>query len=824
MKTTRVGRVSVLCALFICLVSPGVARSSGQYMLTVAGENMQFVAQPEAGYVVKVAQKPAGVSSMSVTLKLLQAKGATRIRGLDRHGVWVVEDKRPAGENEKTISALGSQGQVKYAAPLFSCEGQMLAVIPEIVARLKEGATQQDLAAVCVSMHLRIKKRMEFTMQEYLLEVLGPDADAVFCAVEQLNEILFVEWACPNTASRPHLAGQTAFTAERTRAKNSAKVAAGASATSGVFPNDEYFSKQWHLHNTGHSGGTPGADINAPEAWEITTGDPNIVVALPDSGVDLNHPDLIDNLVPGYDFLDDDSNPMDSHGHGTACAGLIAARGNNDIGLAGITWKCKVMPVRIEDDNEGRLCTDTDIATAFRWMANNGADVISNSSGYWANVPITHSAIIDITKPGGQGRDGKGCVVLDASANSGNNRVRYIGRYPEVIAVGATDHKDVLAWYSNYGAELDLVAPGGGGVVTYDPETYYSLSSGLLWTTDIRGIAGIDKYNHDPAMLDYNEKFAGTSAACPLAAGVAALILSVEPNLTNEEVRHFLTRSAKDLGDPGRDDYYGWGRVDARAALDMVLAKRSDLNDDWRVDSKDFACLAQRWQQEDASTDIAPAAARDGYVGLEDVILMCRYWQYEMAEFGLIAHWKLDETEGYMAHDSAGDHNAFVIGPVWRPTGGKINGALEFDGIDDYLSTPFVLDPADGAFSVFAWIKGGAPGQVIISQTQGGVNWLSADPLEGKLMTELKGTGRFGQPLISDAMIIDGQWHRVAFTWDGSNRILYVDGAEVATDTQSSLAGSQGGLYIAAGSNREAGSFLSGLIDDVRIYDRAIEP
>ncbi len=265
---------------------------------------------------------------------------------------------------------------------------------------------------------------MEFTTQEYLLDVLGPDADAVFAAVEQLNEISFVQWACPNTASRPHLAGQTVFTADRARAQDSAEGAVGGSATSGVFPNDEYFSEQWYLHNTGQiclygTGGTPNADINAPEAWEITTGDPNIIVAVPDTGVDSNHPDLVANPVRGYDFFEDDEHPEpdytgSNNSHGTMCAGLVAAQGNNGTGVTGVTWNCKIMPIKIEVADA--LCSDADIATAFRWMANNGADVITNSWGYGNPVPITHSAIIDVTEPGGLGRGGKGCVVLSRNA------------------------------------------------------------------------------------------------------------------------------------------------------------------------------------------------------------------------------------------------------------------------------------------------------------------------------------------------------------------------------------------------------------------------
>ncbi|MFQ5800074.1 MAG: MBL fold metallo-hydrolase, partial [Bacteroidota bacterium] len=153
-------------------------------------------------------------------------------------------------------------------------------------------------------------------------------------------------------------------------------------------------------------------------------------------------------------------------------------------------------------------------------------------------------------------------------------------------------------------------------------------------------------------------------------------------------------------------------------------------------------------------------------------------WQ---KDFSLIAHWKLDETEGTIAHDSAGDKDGTLKGePVWQPTGGKVNGALQFDGVDDYVSTPFISNPANGKFSVFAWIKGDTPGQVVISQIDG-ANWLLADPAEGKLMTSLSPpAGRFvPPPLVSEFVITDGDWHRIGFVWDGSYRTLYVDGAEV---------------------------------------------
>jgi subtilisin family serine protease len=613
-----------------------------EYVLTVNNEHLHFIAQPEAGYVLKTRDE---IGSMDSTSRFLKSAGDVEIcpvQGLGRKGVSVIYNERPADENDKTIKSLGVHSEVQYAAPLFSSNGETIAIIPEIVVRVEPGTEIEQVQAICDMYGCKIIKRMEFTEQEYLIEVLGPDAEAVFVAVEDLSQAPEVEWACPNTAFQPNPSGQIISSGFTSGGRFYSDVLTQDANDTGVFPNDEYFSEQWYLYNTGQTGGTPRADIHAPEAWEITTGDPNIIIGLPDTGVDTNHPDLVDNLVPGYDFYDNDDLPDPAHddiddAHGTMCAGLVAAKGDNDIGVVGVAWRCKVMPIRIESAQG--VSSDADIATAFRWMAAHGADVISNSWGFGAAVPITHSAIIDITKPEGLGRDGKGCVILDASGNSGRgDRVRLIGRYPEVMSVGATNHNDVLWSYSNHGAGLDLVAPSGPGAPTQETV------SQVIWSTDIAGPDGYNTLTVPPGVPpypygdieDYGAWGGGTSIAAPLAAGVAALILSVEPNLTNEEVRHFLTRSAKDLGDPGWDEYYGWGRVDARAALDMVLAKRADLNNNWKVDFEDLLILIESWGTDDPLADIAPASKRDGFVDEQDLELMMQYWQTEIPEMGLI--------------------------------------------------------------------------------------------------------------------------------------------------------------------------------------------
>jgi hypothetical protein len=256
-----------------------------------------------------------------------------------------------------------------------------------------------------------------------------------------------------------------------------------------------------------------------------------------------------------------------------------------------------------------------------------------------------------------------------------------------------------------------------------------------------------------------------------------------------------------------------------------------DFNGDGIVDIDDLLILIEHWGTDEPLCDIGPMPWGDGIVDVQDLEVLMSYWQQEVLPMSLLAYWKLDQTEGDIAYDSAGVNDGILNGgPLWQPAGGQVDGALAFDGTDDYVSTDFVLNPADGPFSVFAWINGGAPGQVIMSQTNGAGtsrNWLCTDSLEGNLMTELKTLGRGGNvPIVSETVITDGNWHSIGFVWDGSYRCLYVDRAEVAKDTQpqGQLLGADSGLYIGAGKNLEPDSFFSGLIDDVRIYNRAITP
>ena len=248
-----------------------------------------------------------------------------------------------------------------------------------------------------------------------------------------------------------------------------------------------------------------------------------------------------------------------------------------------------------------------------------------------------------------------------------------------------------------------------------------------------------------------------------------------------------------------------------------------DFNGDEIVDSDDTRIMLDHWHTDESLYDVGPMAWGDGIVDAQDLIVLAEYLLLE--DVRLIAHWKLEETKGIIAHNSINGNDGTLSGePLWQPSGGKVGGALEFDGIDDYISTPFILDPVKGSLSAFAWIKGGTQGQVIISQTGDfGGTWLGINPSGDNLMTGF--SAMYFGALVSETVITDGQWHHVGFVYDldSLHRLLYVDGAQVAEDT-TVVSGmpSDGGLYIGASKDLDAGTFFSGMIDDVRIYDVAL--
>ena len=350
-----------------------------------------------------------------------------------------------------------------------------------------------------------------------------------------------------------------------------------------VATNDLYFKYQWHLRNDGttfQGDGTPGADMKVEDAWTLTTGDPSIKVAILDSGTDTLHPDLVDNLLSGYDATGGGTKgypniDLTQNGHGTACSGIIGAKGNNSIGVAGVCYDCSIVPVRVFYYQDIVLVgiqpwsTGGWMAGGINWASQTAdADVLSQSWGLpdflLFGLPDGTQIVEDaIATAAINGRGGLGLPMLFSSGNDGGAPI-WPGRMAQAITVNASSQCDERKsptscdgenWEGNWGDSLDVTAPGV-----------------RITTTDMTGNLG-----YTPG--DYTTTFNGTSAACPNAAGVMGLILSLKPTLTLSEARAILEGSCDKVGGYAYNTIknhgswsieMGYGRLNAYKALQSV--------------------------------------------------------------------------------------------------------------------------------------------------------------------------------------------------------------------------------------------------------------
>jgi hypothetical protein len=282
-----------------------------------------------------------------------------------------------------------------------------------------------------------------------------------------------------------------------------------------------------------------------------------------------------------------------------------------------------------------------------------------------------------------------------------------------------------------------------------------------------------------------------------------------------------------DLSADGRTLYFVSDRAGGSGGTDLWVVSidpLADFNGDGKVDDAEVRTMLAYWDRNEPLCDIGPTPFGDGVVDMQDLAALTRCAAGQVADPTLLACWKLDETAGTTTCDCAeGCQGVLVGGPVWQPGAGAVGGALQLDGVDDHVRAGFLHDPSQGPLSVFAWVKGGKPGQVILSQ-QNGLDWLVVDGTAGTLVTDLRSGSRDSTPLVSSKVITDGNWHRIGLVWDGAARTLYVDGVAVAQDKQRNLKSAYGNLHIGAGKNLAPGTFWSGLIDDLRIYQRVIQP
>jgi thermitase len=290
-----------------------------------------------------------------------------------------------------------------------------------------------------------------------------------------------------------------------------------------MLPNDPILlsGQEWHIGR-----------IGAPQAWNLTTGRPDVIVAVLDSGITAGHPDFTGRLLAGYDFVGNDDNPADDFGHGTAVAGVVAAAGNNGMGIAGVAFGCSLLPVKVVDSSG--FAPYSTVAQGIHFAVDQGARII-NLSIAGASSSLTLQEAINYAWE-------RNVIVVAAAGNNGTADLQYPASCQHVVSVSATEPDDSRAPFSSYGNHIALSAPGDN-----------------IWTTqrDLGNPYG---------------SWRGTSFASPVVAGVAALVASANASLSNTQIVSLLEQTADDLGTPGGDPFFGYGRVNAFRAVSLAAS------------------------------------------------------------------------------------------------------------------------------------------------------------------------------------------------------------------------------------------------------------
>jgi subtilisin family serine protease/putative cell wall-binding protein len=413
--------------------------------------------------------------------------------------------------------------------------GSMLCSPLSLSERLNLPAVQaKDTGSQTNSRPTEIARQIIVRLQDGEAETLAAQVGAQVIKKGPLNYVTLAIPAGENPEEiiRQLRKEEEVISAERNRRKKIAAIASGKADLSAE-ADEPMYSQEYNL-NIGR----------VPQAWADGAAGEGITIAIVDTGVDLNHPDLKGNLVPGYNAVMDSTAPgmaQDDNGHGTHVAGIAAAQ-LNDSGIVGVAYKAKIMPIKAMDKSgEG---ADDIIAAGIVWAADHGARIVNLSLGSDTETAVLRSAV--------EYAQEKGVLVVAAAGNfdplkQSNPGINYPASYPQVLAVTATDADDQIAYISATGPECVLAAPGMNII-----SDYWSREEGSTY-----------------AAAD------GTSMASSFVVGVAALIWSKHPDWTAEQVKLALAKGAEDLGSPGRDDEYGFGRVDADLSLHINDALKS---------------------------------------------------------------------------------------------------------------------------------------------------------------------------------------------------------------------------------------------------------
>ena len=473
--------------------------------------------------------------------------------------------------NEQAVPVLKKEAAIEYVSPGFRQAAQNpdpVFATNEILVQFKPEVTADQIAKMNIENHLRVIEALSYAQPNgFLLQIEPGETRSAIEIANLYFESGLTVFAEPNLVSKRYF-------------KQAVAVEPRATGGSGLSESGEYLHVEWHLELA-----------RVKEAWEFLArngyppqGSCDITIGIADDGIDGSHPEFSMNLADGrpkvkfqYDFsanLPDGTPKNVDDNHGTACAGVATAGGLKAYGAAP---GCRLMAVRTPD-----YLGVADEANMFHWMAFNGAAVISNSwggpDGVGAVQPLSGPTKAALSFCVTAGRDGKGTAVFWAAGN-GNESLEKNGQprdgyacNPDVMAIAASTSNDTRAYYSDFGPEVFLAAPSSGNE-----------NAGELWvfTTDRHGTAG---YNQGTILAgdtagDYTNRFGGTSSATPLAAGIAALVLSVNKELTLAQLKDILRQSADRIGPPGEYDAsghsqnFGFGRINALRAVQLATGK-----------------------------------------------------------------------------------------------------------------------------------------------------------------------------------------------------------------------------------------------------------
>jgi serine protease len=466
-------------------------------------------------------------------------------------------------------------------------------------------------------------------------------------------------------------------------------------------PNDPDYRYQWNLDNDGYGG------IRMEEAWGIQTGSADVVVAVVDTGVAYENysqgwqiyylaPDLAETVfVPGYDFVENDTHPNDDNSHGTHVTGTIAQGTDNGVGVAGVAFNTAIMPVKVLDRNGSG--TYTNVANGIIWATDHGANVINLSLGGSSPSRALEAAV--------QYAYDHGVTVVAAAGNDGSFQVSYPAAYDNyVIAVGATRYDETRAYYSNYGASLDLVAPGGAVNIDQNNDGY---GDGVLQNTFNPNTRNTGDFGY--------WFFQGTSMAAPHVSGVAALLIAHGNVSTPDEVRTALQETAEDLGATGRDDTYGWGLVDAYAALGWTDGPVDNLPTVSITSPADGAMVSGVVTIDAYASDDLGVAQVDFYygstlIGTDETAPYSVAWDSTAVGDGV---YTLTSTAIDTASQEASDSINVTVDNVNNPPVANAGPDQTVSDADGTGVETVILDGSgsydpDGNISSYEWTKGGA--------------------------------------------------------------------------------------------------------------------